>query len=92
MRVQDSKFFHFGQDRRTVVEHRCLFRAPFLSVRKAGGGGGISSVGACEGEGEFYFSCLNLELEQDVWAPTLYSPVKSYKKIYETKIFSDKLV
>jgi hypothetical protein len=89
VRVQDSKFFHFGQDSRTAVEFRCLFRAPFLSVRKAEEGGGISSVGACEGEGEFYFSCLYLE--QDVWAPTRHSPVKS-KKNCETKIFySDKI-
>jgi len=79
VRVQDLKFFHFGQDSRTAVEYRCLFRAPFLSVRKAGEGGGISSVGACEGEGEFYFSCLYLELEQDVRAPTRYSPVKVTK-------------
>jgi hypothetical protein len=58
VRVQDLKFFHFEQDSRTVVEYRCLLRAPFLSVRKAGEGGGnlgISSVGACEGEGEFLF-------------------------------------
>jgi len=54
VKVQDSKIFHFGQDSRTAVEYRCLFRAPFLSVRKAGEGG-ISSVGACEGEGEFLF-------------------------------------
>jgi len=80
--VQYLKFFHFKQDSRTVVEYRCLLRAPFLSVRKAGEGGGISSVGACEGEGEFYFSCLYLELEQDVRAPTRYSPVKI------TKIFT----
>jgi hypothetical protein len=55
VRVQDLKFFHFEQDSRTVVEYRCLLRAPFLSVRKAGERGGISSVGACEGEGEFLF-------------------------------------
>jgi len=55
VRVQDLKFFHFEQDSRTVVEYRCLLRAPFLSVRKAGEGGEISSVGACEEEGEFLF-------------------------------------
>ncbi len=73
------KIFHFGQDSRTAVGYGCLFRAPFLSVRKVGEGGGISSVGACEVEGEFYFSCLYLELEQDVRAATRHSPVKITK-------------
>ena len=67
------------------------FQGSFPFCEKGGGGGGISSVGACEGEGEFYFSCLYLELEQDVWAPTRYSPVKSKKIFGETKIFSDKI-
>ena len=71
MRVQDLKFFHFGQDSRTAVEYRCLFRAPFLSVRKAGErGGGISSVGACEGEGEFLVRCLYLEVWGTLSLPT----------------------
>ncbi len=56
-----------------------------------GGGGGISSVDACEGEGEFYFSCLYLELEQDVRAPTRYSPVKISKKIFTKILYSDKI-
>ena len=58
---------------------------------KGGGGGGISSVGACEGEGEFYFSCLYLELEQDVWAPTRHSPVKIEKKFVKQYFYSDKI-
>ncbi len=55
------------------------FQGSFPFREKGGGGGWISSVGACEGEGEFYFSCLYLDLEQDVRAPTRHSPVKILK-------------
>ncbi len=61
------------------------FQGSFPFREKGGGGGGFSSVGACEEEGEILVSCLYLELEQDVWAPTCYSPRENLKIFSELK-------
>jgi len=46
------------------------FQGSFPFREKGGGGGGISSVGACEGEGEFLVRCLYLEVWGTLSLPT----------------------